>query len=314
MSTTPSLPVLSVIVPVRNHAGPLRRLLDRLREQVSPSDWQVEVLVVDNNSTDDTAAVIKASPFTYVHCEELGSGAARNAGVRASRGSLIYFMDADTLPGSNEQFVTVTAIAKRIGPDRFGAFGGAVVIPPNQRWNPIAIADHWACWFNWHPARAPQHTKLFQPGLSLVVTRRAYDAVRGFDNSLTIMQDMEFQHRLMKHGFPIYFTPRLVVMHEARGSLWRSWRHSWSWGAPFRERYLPTVPDYGLEYPLGDPRFSRNLLPLFRRRFRMVTRIARANAKWQAVYCYPFLAATIFAWAYAVVRGKEPTHHEHSPI
>jgi glycosyltransferase involved in cell wall biosynthesis len=314
MIATPRLPILSVIIPVRNQAGPLSRLLDRLRHQAIPPDWLVEVIVVDNSSTDQTAAVIKASPFTYVLCTELGSGAARNAGVRASRGSLLYFIDADTLPGSDEQFVTLIQIAMRIGPDRFGAFGGAVVIPPNQRWNPIAIADHWACWFNWHPGRKPQRTKLFQPGLSLVATRRAFDAVGGFDNSLTIMQDMEFQHRLMKHGFAIYFTPRLVVMHEARGSLWRSWRHSWSWGGPFRERYLPTVPDYGLKYPLGDPRFFRNLVPLFRRRFRMVTRIARANAKWQAVYCYPFLAATIFAWAYAVVGGREPTHEQHSPI
>jgi GT2 family glycosyltransferase len=292
----------------------LSRLLARLRDQAIPPDWQVEVIVVDNSSTDQTADVIKASPFTYVLCTELGSGAARNAGVRASRGSLLYFMDADTLPGSDEHFATATQIAGRIGTDRFGAFGGAVVIPPHQRWNPVAIADHWACWFNWHPGREPQRTNLFQPGLSLVVTRRAFDAVGGFDNSLTIMQDMEFQHRLMRRGFALFFTPRLVVMHEARGSLWRSWRHSWSWGGPFRERYLPTAPDYGLKYPLGHPRFFRNLVPLFRRRFRMVTRIARANARWQVVYCYPFLAATIFAWAYAVVSGREPTHEEHSPI
>jgi glycosyltransferase involved in cell wall biosynthesis len=314
MIDTPRLPILSVIVPVRNQAGPLSRLLARLRDQAIPPDWQVEVIVVDNSSTDQTADVIKASPFTYVLCTELGSGAARNAGVRASRGSLLYFMDADTLPGSDEHFATATQSAGRIGTDRFGAFGGAVVIPPHQRWNPVAIADHWACWFNWHPGREPQRTNLFQPGLSLVVTRRAFDAVGGFDNSLTIMQDMEFQHRLMRRGFALFFTPRLVVMHEARGSLWRSWRHSWSWGGPFRERYLPTAPDYGLKYPLGHPRFFRNLVPLFRRRFRMVTRIARANAKWQVVYCYPFLAATIFAWAYAVVSGREPTHEEHSPI
>jgi len=168
MIATPRLPILSVIIPVRNHAGPLRRLLDRLRNQAIPPDWLVEVIVVDNSSTDHTAAVIKASPFTYVLCTELGSGAARNAGVRASRGSLLYFIDADTLPGSDEQFVTLIQIAMRIGPDRFGAFGGAVVIPPNQRWNPIAIADHWACWFNWHPGRKPQRkqrrTARFEPG------------------------------------------------------------------------------------------------------------------------------------------------------
>src|SRR6187397_1482707 len=122
MIATSRLPILSVIIPVRNHAGPLGRLLDKLRDQAMPPDWLVEVIVVDNSSTDHTAEVIKASPFTYAHCTELGSGAARNAGVRVSRGSLIYFMDADTLPPSDEHFVTVTQIAKRIGPDNFGAF------------------------------------------------------------------------------------------------------------------------------------------------------------------------------------------------
>lgn len=314
MRATPNLPFLSVIVPIRNHAASLRRLVENLKAQKIPANWLMEVLMVDNNSTDDTAAIIKASPFTYVFCEELGVGAARNAGVKAARGGLLYFMDADTLPATDEHFLRITEIATRIGPGKFGAFGGAIIVPPSQRWNPVAIADHWACWFNWHPMRPAQRTTLFNPGLSLAVARRAYDAIGGFDNRLTIMQDMEFQYRLMQKGFSIFFTPRLTIMHEARGSLWRSWRHSWSWGAPFRKRYLPTAPDYGLKYPVGDKRFWRNLPMLYRRRMRLVSRAAFANDKRQARYCYPFLAATVLAWTLAVIWGEEPKHEEHSPI
>ena len=55
MTATPRRPILSVIIPVRNQAGPLGRLLDKLKHQTIPPDWLVEVIVLDNGSTDHTA-------------------------------------------------------------------------------------------------------------------------------------------------------------------------------------------------------------------------------------------------------------------
>jgi len=308
----PAPPVLSVIIPVRNHARPLRRLLARLQTQRKPRNWDVEMIAVDNASQDDTAAVIRASSARYLACEELGAGAARNAGAAAARGDLLCFIDADACPADDNYLATVVDVAARLG--SFGACGGAILLPARQRWNPVAIGDHWACWFNWHPRRPAQRTRLFQPGVSLIVQRAALKAMGGFDNRLTVMQDMEFQHRLMRAGFPIYFSPRLEVTHEARGSLLRSLRHSWSWGAPFRERYLADVPDYGLRYPVGDRRFWRNAPMLFRRRMKLVSRAAWANSRWRTIYGYPFLAVTILAWTLAVVWGREPRPEERSPI
>ncbi len=300
--------LLSVIIPVRNHARVLKILLDNLKTQRVPPGWEIEVLVAENNSTDNTADVIRASGFRYITASGHGAGPARNAGVKESRGELLLFIDADACPVTDDHFVRIVDAAKRVG--RFGVLGGAILLPRRQWWNPVAIGDHWACWFNWHTRRAPQRTDLFQPAVSFVVPRAVFDALGGFKEAAMILEDMEFQHRLLRAGLPIYFLPDIRVTHEARGSLLRSLRHSWSWGGAFRDRYLTDVQGYGLKYPVGDPRFARNFGYIYRRRLRLVGRAAWRNSKWQAIVGFPFYALTILSWALAVIWGREPLPEE----
>ncbi|MGQ0741114.1 MAG: glycosyltransferase family 2 protein [Alphaproteobacteria bacterium] len=171
--------ILSVIIPVRNHARPLKRLLDNLARQKIPAGWTVEVIAVDNGSTDNTAEIIRASGVRYARCSELGPGPARNRGVELARGKLLYFIDADACPVNDDHYVRILASTQRLLREgAFGALGGAILPPRHQLWNPIAIGDHWACWFNWHPKRSPQRTKLFQPGISLVMLRGVFEANR----------------------------------------------------------------------------------------------------------------------------------------
>src|SRR6185312_13610181 len=141
-------PLLSIIIPVRNHARVLKILLDNLKTQKVPPGWNVEVLIAENNSTDNTSDVIRASGFRYIEAKGHGAGPARNAGVKASRGELILFIDADACPVTDDHVVRVISAASQLG--KFGVFGGAILLPKRQWWNPVAVGDHWACWFNWH--------------------------------------------------------------------------------------------------------------------------------------------------------------------
>ena len=302
--------VLSVVIPVRNHAKPLRRLLNNLKTQETPPGWVVEIVVAEYASTDTTLDVIRESGVRYIVCNEAGVSAGRNAGVKATTGSLLYFIDADACPVHSRHFIDLIAVAKRLRP--FGAFGGPILLTSRQRWNPIAVGDHWACWFNWHAKRPLQRTMLFQPSVNLVVPRRTFERLGGFNTEMAILEDMEFQHRLMRAGHPIYFAPELTVTHEARGSLWSTCRHSWSWGGPFRTRYLTEVTNYGLKYPVGHKRFARNLPVLFFHRMRLVTRAAWANSKFQTCYGYPFLVLTVLVWAIAVVWGEDRRPQSHN--
>ena len=85
-------PHLSIVVPARNEAAGLRRLLPEL---ASVSN-NAEILVVDDGSEDDTALVCETFGVTLLrHRYPMGNGAAIKTGARAARGGIIVFMDAD---------------------------------------------------------------------------------------------------------------------------------------------------------------------------------------------------------------------------
>jgi len=83
---------LSIILPARNEADNLQRLLPQLRG-LHPA---AEIIVVDDGSTDATAAVCREHGVRCVqHPYSLGNGAAIKSGARQARGDVLVFMDAD---------------------------------------------------------------------------------------------------------------------------------------------------------------------------------------------------------------------------
>ena len=85
-------PSLSIVLPARNEAAALRTLLPTLRA----SQPDAEILVVDDGSTDDTAALCEAAGVRRLaHPYGMGNGAAIKSGARAATGDRICFMDAD---------------------------------------------------------------------------------------------------------------------------------------------------------------------------------------------------------------------------
>ena len=97
------MPDLSVIVPTRNRAAHLRCMLGGLLEQTFPTD-RFELIVVDNGSTDGTAAVVEEfrhkATFDLRSFREDGPGLhrGRHAGLSAARADVLVFADDDILP------------------------------------------------------------------------------------------------------------------------------------------------------------------------------------------------------------------------
>src|SRR5438270_11065634 len=92
-SPRPRRPPLSVVIPVHNGGRDFERCLRRLRDS-DRSDF--ELIVVDDGSTDDSAALAESAGAVVVrHADRLGPAAARNLGARSATSPLIFFLDAD---------------------------------------------------------------------------------------------------------------------------------------------------------------------------------------------------------------------------
>ena len=92
MRYRPGVAVISIVLPAKNEAAALRELLPRLRAQ-RPDD---EILLVDDGSTDDTAAIGRDHGVTVISAPySMGNGAAIKRGARAASGDVLVFMDAD---------------------------------------------------------------------------------------------------------------------------------------------------------------------------------------------------------------------------
>ena len=305
--------ILSIVIPTRNQARTLDALLRTLARPETPPGWRREIIAGYQDSRDDTLAVLRRHGVRVVHSTTIGAGPARNAAAAVARGELFWFIDSDAHPVDRDFLLRLIAAARRAR--RFGVIGGPIMLPPEHRWNPVAIADHFACWFNWTERRWSGRSRLFQPSVSIAIPRAAFERVGGFDESVRVLQDFEIQTRLMRAGYPVYFIRSLTVYHAPRSSLWRTCRHSWYWGGPFREIYLRTARGYPLRYPVDSRRFALNVPGLFARRMRLVLAAAWNVSPGLTCFCLPFLATTVLAWTLGVAFGDgRPGQHVAAPV
>ncbi len=315
-----SVSTLSIVIPVRNQPETLDELLTSLDRQACPSGWQVEVICVDNNSTDDTPEVIRRHNATYLLETRLGPSVARNSGVAAATGELLWFIDADAVPLSDDFLVRIVETAARL--ENFAGFGGPILLPDKQRNNPIAFADHMACWSLWRADRPTGHSD-FQP-TSFICRREDFIRVGGFDTELRVLEDWDLQMRLQNPSDadaatsapsqPLWFVQDLPVAHSARSSLVRTLKHSWYWGLPSRKGWFGRS---GVSVSRMEKPVVRWLvLPsLVWQRAKHPFKTAWHISPWRAVLSLPFLLLTLLVWGVAVIVGEgQPDDDDFAPV
>ena len=93
------LPIVSVIIPTHNRANLLKTALDSVYAQEGIGEsFEIEVIVVDDASSDNTPDVVLGYPAKFIrHETNQGASAARNSGIKASQGKYVAFLDDDDL-------------------------------------------------------------------------------------------------------------------------------------------------------------------------------------------------------------------------
>jgi glycosyltransferase involved in cell wall biosynthesis len=200
------------VIPARNAATTIGEQLDALEAQDFAGPW--EVIVVDNASTDGTAAVVRArqgrmASLTLEECKTLGVSAARNAGVHAARADKILVCDADDIV--DEGWVRQMAAAL----DDADIVGGRLECTKLNTAFITATREHLG------DTELPKcYGRVYCLGGNAGYRKRAFDALGGFDESLLPgADDEDFGFRATEAGFTIAFVREAVVYYRFREGL-----------------------------------------------------------------------------------------------
>jgi GT2 family glycosyltransferase len=191
-------------------------------------DVPFEVVVVDNGSTDDTAAVLEAwsrgdPRFRPAYEPRLGLSCGKNAGIKNARASLLLFTDDDTLVDPHWIQTYLELFANRRHDELFVAGGTQIPIPhdlgPWPSWfDEAALADVGMLQYGEHRQLKPPE---YVWGANMAVPRRVFDRCgwwnetvgpKGSDKST--FEDTEFQDRFRAAGGTVWFCPDAVIRHR----------------------------------------------------------------------------------------------------
>lgn len=259
-------PDITIIVCTYNRCESLRDTLRALAAQAAPG-LALEILVVDNNSTDATKTVVETAaaesrwPVRYVFEQRQGLTRARNRGIEESRGGWIAFTDDDVIPEPG-WVSAVWQAAQAFGAD---AVGGRILPlwlgePPawlqqqNDLWGVLALLDRGP-----EPIVAALRNAYCVYGANMAFRKSLFAEIGGFREDLGVAgrsllrgDDTEFVVRAVQAGKRIVYAPQAVVHHKVPA---RRMRLSY-----FRQMLFQTGRSEALMEPGAYGRFPRWLV------------------------------------------------------
>jgi glycosyltransferase involved in cell wall biosynthesis len=241
-----------------------RTLADTLAGVCALEYPDCEVIVVDDGSTDETAAIAARFGARVVSTENRGLSSARNTGMSEATGEIVAYTDDDARPDPHWLVYLVTAF--RAG--HHAAVGGPNLPPPDGL-VPACVAA---------APGGPQHVLLSDneaehiPGCNAAFLRRALHEVGGFDLRFRVAgDDVDLCWRLQDAGHTIGFAPAAVVWHHPRTSVRAYLRQQRGYGKAeamlerkWPERYNPTG-----HLSWRGRLYGRGVFPALRRRTRV---------------------------------------------
>jgi GT2 family glycosyltransferase len=229
-------PSISVVVNAYNAADTIEECLSHCERLDYP---ELEVIVVDDGSTDGTAELATAHErVRVISIAHRGLSEGRNVGYRAARGELVAYLDADAYP--SPQWPWYLALAA-MGPD-VGGCGGPNV-PPRDDPVPARVVAR-------SPGgpvpqlRAPDRARHL-PGCNMAFWKHVLERLGGFDPVLEGAEDVELQWRLLESGYELAYHPAALVWHHRRpglGPYLRQQRHYGRSQAILERRYPERFP------------------------------------------------------------------------
>lgn len=218
------LPMVTVIVPVRNEERHIANTLDQLLEQ-QYEGIAVEILVVDGRSTDRTRDIVTDYTQLHRHVRLLDnpgllSSSARNVAIDQSQGDYLVVIDGHCEIPTRTYFQDLVAAFEKTNADCLGRPQPLDVTETTTLQKAIAAAR--SSPLGHHPASyiySTDEVEVPAGSVAIAYRRSVFDRVGKFDPNFDACEDYELNHRVDRAGMRCYLVPKLAVRYHPRDSL-----------------------------------------------------------------------------------------------
>jgi glycosyltransferase involved in cell wall biosynthesis len=202
---------VSVVIPAYNYGRYLAEAIDSVLAQ---THRPLEIIVVDDGSTDETAEVIASygERIRAIRQANAGVSAARNTGIDAARGEYLAFLDADDTWYPRKLELQMARFEAE--PSLGLVHAGLEVVDGEGRMLAVMTRGHQGSIS--HNLLRLQQDVLVGPGSSIVVPRRVAQEVGGFDERLAPSEDWDFCYRIAVR-YHVGFVPEPLVRYRLHG-------------------------------------------------------------------------------------------------
>jgi len=225
---------VSVVIPAYNAQQTIGEAVAQSLAQAKAS-LQVELIVVDDGSTDNTAAVAESAGATVIRQQNAGPAAARNRGWQSAKSRFICFTDADCVPTAG----WLEELLEGFTDPQVGAVAGSYEIANTSSW--LARWVHQEI-MERHKGMPP-FVRAFG-SYNVAISRHVLQATGGFDPGYRRAsgEDNDLSYRIIKKGYRIAFRPQAKVAHyhpeSLRQYLMQQYHHGF-----WRAKLYKTHPD-----------------------------------------------------------------------
>ncbi len=198
-------PLLSIIVPVYNGSNTISSCIKFLENLDYPKE-KYEIIIVDNNSDDNTSEIVRTYNVKYLFEEKRGQAAARNLGATHAKGEILGFVDADCLVGKNwaaevENYFKDNPVSVVIGfcdHSIKNTAGEMYAYDYEKDWERRSVSGDRVSAIS---------------GANFAIKKDLFWQIGGFDEDFLVQEDIELGYRLTSQGHSIMCNPNMKVKH-----------------------------------------------------------------------------------------------------
>ncbi len=204
---------VSIVAPAYNEGENIRACINSLKAQDFPKE-RFEIIIVDNNSTDNTLEIIKNLDVIYTIEHRKGRGEARNAGIMMAKGDIIALIDSDCVAEKNWLNYIVSAFAD----PNVGCVAGEIVAVENE--NSSMLEQYLIRKGHLSQKEHTEHPFLpYAATANAAYRREVFNKIGLFAEKMSSEEDADLSWRMqLSTDYRVAYVPEAVVFHPYEAS------------------------------------------------------------------------------------------------